>query len=327
MAAPISNDSNITPMQKGGRLGKGLSAIFGDEDPVAPEASGAPRTMPVENLHPNKNQPRKNFDKQALDELAASIKEKGILQPILVRPHPEKSNAYEIVAGERRWRAAQMAKLHDVPVIVRDIKDKEALEYALIENIQRSDLSPIEEAETFSRLCDDFGHKADDLAEALGKSRAHITNTLRLLQLPDTVKELVRQNTLSAGHARALLTAKNPLQLANEIIKGGLSVRQTENLAKLSHGDEASDGEGVMGSAAQKQARAARSGAASTRATQALAKKDADVQKLEREVSSWLGLKVALKQKPGGSGSLAIEYKNLDQLEDVLKRLSIPPRG
>lgn len=324
MAAPISNEGNVTTLNKNSRLGKGLSAIFGDEDPTAPDSSGNPRSMPVESLHPNKNQPRKNFDKTALDELAASIKEKGILQPILVRPHPEKSNAYEIVAGERRWRAAQMAKLHEVPVIVRDIKDKEALEFGLIENIQRADLSPMEEAETFQRLLNDFGHKADDLAEALGKSRAHVSNTLRLMQLPDTVKELVRQNTLSAGHARALLAAKNPLALANEIISGGLSVRQAENLAKLSHGQ---DEVGGKGTGAKAFPRAARSGSASGKAQSALMKKDADVQKLEREVSSWLGLKVALKQKSAGQGTLAIDYQTLDQLEDVLKRLSVPPRG
>lgn len=296
------------------RLGKGLSAIFADEDPVAPEQSGHPRTLPVGQIYPNKNQPRRNFDKTQLDELAASIKEKGILQPLLVRPHPDKSNAYEIVAGERRWRASQMAQLHEVPVIIRDIKDREALEFALIENMQRADLSPIEEAETFDSLIRSFGHTQEQLGEVLGKSRQYVNNTLRLLQLPDTVKELVRQGALSSGHARALISSPNPLQLANEVIKGGLSVRQTENLVKVNN----------AGSNTPVTSRGPRKGSPMARSQQAVS--DANLQHLERDVSSWIGLRVQLKQESAGSGSLTIHYQTLDQLEDVLKRLSLPPK-
>jgi ParB family chromosome partitioning protein len=316
-AAPISN---APAPEKISRLGKGLSAIFADEDPNAPDASGQPRTLPIERIYPSKNQPRKNFDEAALEELANSIKEKGVLQPILVRPHPDKPNGYEIVAGERRWRASQRAQLHEIPVIIRDIKDKEALEYGLIENIQRDDLTPMEESETFQRLLDEYGHQQDELAQALGKSRAYVNNMLRLNQLPDTVKELVRQNTLTAGHARALLSAKNPLMLANEVIKGGLSVRQTENLAKLSHSDKPAATESRIAMPT-----AARKGSARARARNTATKQqDADIVHLERDVSSWLGLKVKLFPK-GSGGKLAIEYQTLDQLEDVLKRLSKKP--
>lgn len=327
--APIASES--LQAAKPTRLGKGLSAIFGDEDPTAPDQSGNPRTLSVAQIYPNIKQPRRHFDKAALDELATSIREKGILQPLLVRPHPHKPNAYEIVAGERRWRAAQQAQLHEVPVIIRDIKDREALEFALIENIQRADLSPMEEAETFQRLTDEFGHSQEALAQVLGKSRAHVANMLRLQQLPDTVKELLRQGALTAGHARALLAAKNPLQLANEVIKGGLSVRQTENLAKLSHveinppNDDAAEDNHAKPEAGRGFMPTARKGSANARVQQALSHKDADVLKLEREVASWLGLKVTLQQRGTGGGTLQIAYQSLDQLEDVLKRLSVPP--
>lgn len=309
-------------IQKSTRLGKGLSAIFADEDPTAPEASGQPRALAVTQIYPSATQPRRHFDKAALDELADSIKEKGILQPLLVRPHPSKPNAYEIVAGERRWRAAQVARLHEVPVVVRDIKDKEALEFGIIENIQRAELTPIEEAQSFERLIAEFSHTQDDLAHTLGKSRSYISNMLRLNQLPDTVKELIKQGSLSAGHARALLGAKNPLVLANEVIKGGLSVRQTENLVKLGEpGEESRSGDTSRQRVA---ARVARKGSASARAKQAIGT-SADVLKLERDISSWLGLKVKLNQKSSGAGNLVISYATLDQLEDVLKRLSQTP--
>ncbi len=324
MNAPIATKNEMGGLNKSARLGKGLSAIFGDEDPIAPDNSGAPRTLAITQIYPNAKQPRRHFDKALLDELASSIKEKGVLQPILVRPHPDKPNAYEIVAGERRWRASQMAQLHEVPVVVRDIKDREAMEYALIENIQRADLSPVEEAESFQRLINEFGHTHEELGEAVGKSRAHIANMLRLNQLPDTVKELLRAGTLTAGHARALLAAKNPLTLANEVIKSGLSVRQTENLAKMSvmESDEATGEKSNISS----MPRAPRKGSQTARARDALAYKDADVLKLERDISTWLGLKVKLNQKAQGSGSLMIEYQTLDQLEDVLKRLSVAPK-
>ncbi|NDE91496.1 MAG: ParB/RepB/Spo0J family partition protein [Alphaproteobacteria bacterium] len=333
MNAPIIQNNTLKPA----RLGKGLSAIFADEDPSAPDQSGNPRTLPVAQIYPNAKQPRKIFDKVALDDLTASIKEKGILQPILVRPHPDKSNAYEIVAGERRWRASQLAQLHEVPVIIRDIKDRDALEFALIENMQRDDLTPMEEAETFQRLSDEFGHTHEEIGRALGKSRTYIANTLRLLHLPEAVRQLMRDHkSLSGSHARALLSAKNPLALANEVIEGGLSVRQTENLAKMSHGEELEAGEGGKRVVARAQlaglGRAARKGspAAKAESTRNITGNDnADIKALEREVSSWLGLKVALTQKGSdgnGGGKLLIEYQSLDQLEDVLKRLSIPPK-
>ncbi|MDX1921550.1 MAG: ParB/RepB/Spo0J family partition protein [Alphaproteobacteria bacterium] len=327
MNAPISQQNNPA---KPARLGKGLSAIFADEDPTAPDQTGNPRTLPVTQIYPNAKQPRKIFDKAALDDLTASIKEKGILQPILVRPHPDKSNAYEIVAGERRWRASQQAQLHEVPVIIRDIKDRDALEFALIENMQRDDLTPMEEAETFQRLTSEFGHSQEEIGTALGKSRTYIANTLRLLQLPDAVKQLMRDHkTLTASHARALLSAKNPLALANEVVQSGLSVRQTENLAKTSHDEKGiAAGEGGKRKPQLQLPKTARKGSAVQRgqAARTITSNDsADIKALEREVSSWLGLKVALTQK-GDGGKLLIEYQTLDQLEDVLKRLSIPPK-
>lgn len=299
------------PDTRPARLGKGLSAIFADADPVKPDPAARVRTLPIEQIVANADQPRKFFDKQALQELSDSIKEKGLLQPILVRPHGTRPNSYEIVAGERRWRAAQLAGIHDVPVIVKDIKDKEALEFALIENIQREDLTPIEEAETFQRLIEDFSHTPEALAEALGKSRAHVANTIRLNSLPESLKEFVKKGELSAGHARALLGAKEPEKLAEEVIKGGLTVRQTENLVKLGSPEKQASGF----------ERAPRKGSAKSRAQEVT--KDADVLKLEREVSTWLGLKVKLSPKAKG-GRLEIEYGSLDQLEDVLARLSRP---
>ncbi len=331
MNAPITPNQSL----KSARLGKGLSAIFADEDPSAPDQTGNPRTLPVSQIYANARQPRKHFDKAALDDLTASIKEKGILQPLLVRPHPDKSNAYEIVAGERRWRAAQQARLHEVPVIIRDIKDRDALEFALIENMQRDDLTPMEEAETFQRLMSEFGHGQEEIGAALGKSRVYIANTLRLLQLPDSVKQLMREHkTLTAGHARALLAARNPLQLANEVIQNGMSVRQTENLAKTSHEENVPAGEGGKRSPSSGRAplvqlpRSPRKGSSTQRSQVArsiTSDDSADIKALEREVSSWIGLKVVLTQR-GDGGKLLIEYQSLDQLEDVLKRLSIPPR-
>jgi len=329
LSAPKTLANDDASLAKPSRLGKGLSALFGDAEPVEVDASGNPRTLPVAQIDPNAQQPRRFFDKKALEELSDSIREKGILQPLLVRPHPDKPNAYELVAGERRWRAAQMAGLHEVPVVIRALKDREALEFALIENIQRADLSPMEESETMQRLIEEFGHTQEEMAKALGKSRPHITNILRLQNLPDTVKELLRQGALSAGHARALLSAKSPLQLANEVIKGGLSVRQTENLAKLSHQPPAEAAPAAAPEPApsanpQLFQRKARKGSASERSHVALitALKDADTQKLERDIESWIGLKAKLQPKGDGQGgTLHISYASLDQLEYLLTRL------
>jgi ParB family chromosome partitioning protein len=303
------------------RLGKGLSAIFADEDPLAPDTTGLPRTLALTQIYPNAKQPRRHFDTAQLDELAASIREKGVLQPLLVRPHPAMPNAYEIVAGERRWRAAQLAKIHDVPVIVREIKDAEALEFAIIENVQRADLSPMEEAESYQRLVKEFSRTQEELAEGLGKSRAHISNMLRLNSLPDGVKDMLREGSITTGHARAILAAKDPLALAKEIHEGNLSVRQAETLAKVSQADTA------KGKANAETYRTPRKGSEAKRAVEVtLQNNDADILHLQREISTWLGLKVKLNQHPSGAGALIIDYQTLDQLEDVLKRLSVAPK-
>ncbi len=300
------------------RLGKGLSAIFADEDPHAPDASGAPRLLPVAQLYPNPQQPRRHFGKEQLDELAESIKEKGVLQPLLVRPHPSKPNAYEIVAGERRWRASQLAKIHEVPVVVREIKDREALEFALIENMQRADLTPMEEAETFQHLIDEFDHSQEELAEALSKSRTYITNMLRLNTLPAEVKTMLRSGNLTAGHAKVIASAKDPLALAKEIVEGNLTVRQTETLVKKND-IVAREAKGHV-----TMPRVAR-GSLSAKNAKPHAVKPADQLQLERDISSLLGLRVSLNQKDNGSGSLTISYQTLDQFEDVLKRLTAAP--
>ncbi len=302
----------VYPEQKAARLGKGLSALFGDA--AAPGATGMSgeksRLLPIDHITPNPRQPRRHFDKPALDELAASIKEKGLLQPLLVRPHGKRPNTYEIVAGERRWRAAQKAGLHDVPAIVRDITDREALECALIENVQRENLNPLEEAETYQRLIADLGHTAETVGKALGKSRAHIANMLRLNAMPEALKKLVQDGRLTPGHARALLGSKTPEILARDVIARELSVRGTEELVRATQERKSA-----------RPGRGARKGAAPSGA--ASAKKDADVLKLERDMSGWLGLKVTITPQ-GKGGSLSIDYDTLDQLEDVLGRLSQP---
>ncbi|MEI6986634.1 MAG: ParB/RepB/Spo0J family partition protein, partial [Rhodospirillaceae bacterium] len=230
-------------------LGRGLSALFGE---VNDEYSSGDRVrqtkqLPVEFIHPGRFQPRRKFDEEAIAELAQSVREKGILQPLLVRRSPDKANHYEIIAGERRWRAAQAAGLHEVPVVLRDLSDREALEISIIENVQRQDLTALEEAEGYRRLLDEFKHTQEDLARALGKSRSHVANTLRLMALPEPIKLMLHDGQLTAGHARALLTATNPLSLAEEVVAKGLNVRQTEQLARndLARNDLA--GSGVVG--------------------------------------------------------------------------------
>ena len=219
-------------------LGRGLSALMADvapkaEEPVSSaEVSRSDRSVPIELVFPNPDQPRRTFDEEKLDELTESIKSKGIFQPLIVRQRPGNQQQFEIVAGERRWRAAQRAKLHQVPVIVREFTDTEVLEIAIIENIQRADLNPVEEAAGYRQLMDRFGHTQEKLAEALGKSRSHIANLLRLLNLPDDVQGYLVSGQLSAGHARALITSDHPSELAKKIIAGGLSVRETERLVK-----------------------------------------------------------------------------------------------
>ncbi len=286
--------------EPGRRLGRGLSALLGEAVAEPQPNERAPRTLTVDQIVPGPYQPRQRFDHETMSALADSIRENGILQPILVRPRAGHPMNYEIIAGERRWRAAQLAKLHDVPVIVRDLDDGRSLEIALVENVQRQDLSPLEEAEGYRRLVDDFGNTQEDLAHRVGKSRSHIANTLRLLSLPESVRQLVEDGKLSAGHARALLSAIDPVGLANEVVARGLNVRQTENLVRAPH-----DGP----------------------ARRPRPEKDADTRALERDLASRLGLAVAIDSR-GEGGALTIRYRTLEQLDLVLLRLrgEVAPR-
>ncbi|HXL99397.1 MAG TPA: ParB/RepB/Spo0J family partition protein [Rhizomicrobium sp.] len=276
-------------------LGRGLSALIGDEAPAPArtEAGRPPRTVPVAFLRPNRLQPRKTFAPQELEDLANSIREKGVLQPILVRTVAGEANAFEIVAGERRWRAAQMAKLHDVPVVVREMGDSEALELAIVENVQREDLNAIEEAAAYHQLMDRFAYTQERLAQEVGKSRSHIANTLRLLRLPESVKAMVRDGRISAGHARTLIGAADPEARAHDIIRGALNVRQSEQRSKSKSG----------------------------RANAPIVK-DADTKALESSVSNHLGLKVQILHKGESGGEVRIAYRSLEQLDDLVRRLS-----
>lgn len=284
-------------------LGRGLSALMADVgDTVQNDTTSrsVEQHLPVEKIRPNPDQPRRKFEAGALDDLVASIKEKGVLQPLIVRPAGDE---YEIVAGERRWRAAQIAQLHDLPVLVRDFSDTEVLEVAIIENIQRADLNPMEEAAGYKQLMDRFGHTQEKMSEALGKSRSHIANLLRLLQLPDDVQGFVVEGSLSAGHARALITADDPLSLARKVIAGGLSVRATEALVKKQTGQGEEKGKDTSGSRAPV--------------------KDADTRALEDDLTAATGVKVTLMHKPDReSGTLTLQYESLDQLDDLCRRLS-----
>lgn len=282
-------------------LGRGLSALFGEESQdTGGDTAQAPRTVPVELLHRGRYQPRRNFDDESMAALVESVKAQGILQPLLVRRHPDISGAYEIVAGERRWRAAQAAQLHEVPVLLRELEDREALEIALVENVQRQDLSPLEEAEGYRRLLEEFAHTHEDLAKAVGKSRSHITNSLRLLGLPDEVKQLLEQGQITAGHARALIGVEDAATIAHEVVQSGMSVRQVEKLAK---------------------ARALPMGALAE--VEPAPVKDADTKALEHELTQLLGLKVTIAFS-GQGGSVTVHYRTLDQLDDVLRRLRKP---
>jgi ParB family transcriptional regulator, chromosome partitioning protein len=272
------------------RLGMGLSALMGETP--ATGASTA-RSLPIEALEPGPFQPRGPIDPAELEELTGSIREHGILQPILARPKPGAAGAFQIIGGERRWRAAQLAGLHEVPVLIREFDDRTAMAAALVENLQREDLNAIEEAEGYSRLTEQFGLTQDALGKAVGKSRSHVANTLRLLNLSGHVRDLLRDGHLTAGHARALLTAAEPEKLANQIIARGLNVRQAEALA------------------------AGRGPSASNHVMRA---PDADVAALERTLTEALGLKVRVATS-GTGGSLTIVYKNLDQLDGLVRLL------
>lgn len=274
------------------QLGRGLAALFGETDGAASADPAQQRFVPIEWIRPGMLQPRRRFAEAELEALAQSIREKGILQPLLVRSLTATETDFELIAGERRWRAAQRVGLHQVPIIIRQISDSEALEIALIENLQREDLSPLEEAEAYRRLIDEFGRTQASLAEALGKSRSHIANTVRLLALPEPVRHRVDEGELSAGHARALLAATDPVALAEEIVRRGLNVRATERLVQ----------------------RRAETPPAKQRP------RDADTVALERELAAALGLRVTLEQKKRG-GALTLNYANLDQLDRVLRLL------
>lgn len=285
-------------------LGRGLSALLGEtvaeSAPVqadAPQPTGV-RSVPIETLKPNPDQPRKQFSPESLDELTNSIRDKGVLQPILVRAQPGQPGMWQIIAGERRWRAAQAARLKTVPVIERPMNDVEVMEVAIIENVQRSDLNPVEEALAYGSLMSRFGRTQDALAAVVGKSRSHVANTIRLLQLPEPVLNHVMENRLTAGHARALITAPDPEALAEQIMSKGLNVRQTEAMVR-----KAIDGpkKGKTKSADADEG-------------------SADVAALEQDLADALGLKVALADK-GGKGEVTIKYSTLEQLDDLCRRL------
>lgn len=288
-------------------LGRGLSALMADIgiDPIAntaapqePRAQNELHTIAVELIKPNPNQPRRSFEEGALSELSQSIREKGILQPLVVRPSPSDPAFYEIVAGERRWRAAQLAQLLAVPAIVRDFSDQEVLEVAIVENIQREGLNAIEEATGYRQLIDRFGHTQEKVAEALGKSRSHIANLLRLLNLPEVVQNMVVAGTLSAGHARAVITAEDPTALALQVVGKGLSVRETEELARRISTTPKPKSQGNR------------------------YQKDADTRAIEEDLSANLGMSVMIDHRVGGEGQVVIRYKTLDQLDQLCQLLS-----
>ena len=292
----------MTQQGKRKSLGRGLSALLGndlsEESPTAVGQSDG-RTLPVEYLQTGEFQPRRHFDPDALQALAQSVREKGVLEPILVRRLNDQQNRYEIIAGERRWRAAQTVGLHDVPVIVKELDDQEALEIALIENLQREDLTAIEEAEGYRRLMDQFARTQEDLAREIGKSRSHVANTMRLLALPEDVRDKVQDGQLSAGHARALLGAENPSGAAAAVMKKALNVRQTEAMIRRDRDSGQTSGPRHV----------------------ADSDKDPNTAALERDLGNLLGLKVEIDEQ-GESGTLTMHYRSLEQLDDVLQRIT-----
>lgn len=302
-ALSISHNEDRQMIDETGKkkLGRGLSALLGDNvasDYADLDKVRSAKEVAVELLHASQFQPRQDWNQEALESLAASIEKQGILQPILVRRHPDREGEFEIIAGERRWRAAQLARLHEVPVIIKELSDSDSLEVAIIENIQRHDLSPIEEAEAFKRLLEEFEYTQEKLSLNVGKSRSHVTNILRLLNLPDSVQQMIRDGRLSAGAGRTLVTADDPEGLAKKIVAQGLSVRAAEKLAR------------------KKPSNRARSSARTT--------KDSDTLALQGDISAALGLKVSIDHAGDEGGKLLISYDNLDQLDDVCRRLTRP---
>lgn len=302
----------MTPKPRG--LGRGLDALFEDEEATFAVKEDAPMLMPqgprrtlgVGQLLPNPDQPRTHFDPKYINELSESIKVHGLIQPILVRPIPGSPDMFQIVAGERRWRASQKAQLHEVPVIIRDLDDAQVLQIALIENLQRQDLNAIEEARGYQRLMDEFAFAPDDVGQAVGRSRSHVSNMIRILGLPESVQNMVVEGSISAGHARALISAQNPTLLAQEVASKGLSVRQTEKLAAENAGRQIQHRGGKTGG---------------------VTFKDPNTLALEKDLTNILGLKVTINMGGDGQdGRISIDFKNLDQLDDVLLRLSKFPK-
>lgn len=285
------------------RLGRGLAALIGDvgEEIGAIERARGQRKVPVEFLRPSARNPRRSFVEEDLDELTASIRERGILQPIIVRSIAGMVDAYEIIAGERRWRAAQRAELHDVPVILVEADDREALEIAIVENVQRTDLNAIEEAAGYERLIAEFSYTQNDLARVIGKSRSHVANTLRLSKLPESVRKMVSEGAVSAGHARALLSVSDPELMARKIIDQGMSVRDIERIVQ-----EEARGETKSAVAAKPKA-----------------EKDPDTRALEKALEEALGLSVSIAHRANGSGEVRIGYKTLEQLDALCHRLKV----
>ncbi|WP_428407282.1 ParB/RepB/Spo0J family partition protein [Hyphococcus sp.] len=302
-------------------LGRGLDALLGDapssragveEVSAAPAAPAGPkRELPIEQLKPNADQPRRVFDKDAIEELANSIAAKGMLQPILVRP--KGPDTYEIVAGERRWRAAQKAQLHKVPVIIRELTDEETAEIALIENVQRVDLNPVEEAAAYSRLSDVYGRTQEEIAKAVGKSRSHVANIMRLLNLPQKALDALSANAITMGHARAILGSSSPKQMLDIVLKGDLTVRETENYIRQAEAEIRGGSKPSSGGKSEVKSTPSSSGGG--------ASKDADTRALERDLSAILGLDVAIDHSKKGAGSVTINYLTLDQLDDICRRL------
>jgi ParB family transcriptional regulator, chromosome partitioning protein len=291
----------MTMTDDGGRrrLGRGLAALIGDagsEFEVVERVRGV-RKLAIDLIRANPKNPRRLFRDEDIEELAASIRQRGLIQPVVVRPDPAGGAGYELIAGERRWRAAQRAGIHEIPVIIQEVTDREAMEIAIIENVQRQDLNPLEEAYGYDRLIAEFDYTQADLATVIGKSRSHVANTLRLLKLPEPVRQYLEAGQLTAGHARALVTAQDPATLARRIVEEGLTVRAAEAMGQ--------------------QAVAVPSGRAKNRS----ADKDADTRSLEKELSDLLGLAVEIRHRASGSGELRIRYGDVDQLEAVVRRL------
>lgn len=282
------------------RLGRGLAALIGDagnEFEVVERVRGT-RKVAIDLIRANPKNPRRIFKEEELDELSASIRQHGMIQPVVVRPAADRPGGYDLIAGERRWRAAQKAGVHEIPVVIHEVSDKEAMEIAIIENVQRQDLNPLEEAYGYEQLISEFEYTQNDLASIIGKSRSHVANTLRLLKLPEPVKKYLQDGALTAGHARALVTAPDPAGLARKIVEEGLTVRSAEAMAQATviepHG----------------------------RAKAARPEKDADTRALEKRLSDVLGLAVEIAHKPSGKGEIRIRYQDLDQLDDLVRRLS-----